>query len=994
MQWVEQTQMKLGSYVVLFFLLFNAAESVAQQISISGKVVSEEDGLPMPGINIVVKGTNSGTVTDISGFYRLAVPEGDVTLIFSFIGFETQEFKVGARSTVDIVMKPDQKQLEEIVVTGYREENRRALPGSVAVVKSDKIQNVPIASFDQVLQGRVPGMLVSGGSGQPGSSASVIIRGIKSLSGSNGPLYVLDGVPIASGVFNTLNPNDFESISVLKDATAAALYGSRGANGVVVITTKKGKSGETQVNYNFQYGISYAPQNRLQVMNSAQKIDFELQTGGTTLSSYTSEQITRLKQIDTNWQNTLFTTANTAQHDLSIQGGNDKTTFFISGNYTDQQGTVRNTGLKRYTAKFNLQHEANHFRVGMNTTLGYSKNQNTFEGNSYIGSPLNAVRWSNPYEKPYDDNGEYTKIRSGQPNALQELLENHRRFNDVKGIINAYAEYFIPSVEGLSVKTSWGTDYTQRTTDQYYDKSTYTGQQTPGQSGSQVRASSYNVNFVGTTSVNYRTTIKEDHEVSASVYHELVYNQNQSFRFTGYGLAGNLKNDGGITVSNTYLPVLEGSNTESALQSLFAEANYGYKKKYFGKLGFRRDASSRFGKANRNANFYSAGLNWRISDEAFFQNFTSKIDFMKVYANVGTSGNQSGIGDFGSLSLFSQGASYDGSAGIVQSQPENPNLGWETVRSINTGIEYSAFKNRISGTIELYENTTLNMLLPTQLSRSSGFSSITQNVGQMRNRGIEIDITATVMRTHGFVWNVNANFTYNKNEIIKLVNGDEIINTNTTITKVGYPAFTNYVVPYAGVNSANGDALYRTKDGSLTNQFSSNDLIPLGTRYAPYFGGFSNSFSYKGVDLTIFFSWVQGNKVYNSDRANVENPTYYADNLAVSVLRAWKQPGDITDVPRIQTTGGLTSDPYQAQTSRYVEDGSFLRLRNVSLSYNLPAKWMSRAKLRNVRVYAQAQNLWTVFKFQGWDPELASGQLTGAQYPALRTIVAGINIGL
>ena len=993
MQLVEHEEMKVGSYVILFFLFFSVAKTVAQQISISGKVVSEEDGLPMPGINIVVKGTNSGSVTDVSGFYRLTVPEGDVTLIFSFIGFETQEFKVGARSTVDIVMKPDQKQLEEIVVTGYREENRRALPGSVAVVKSDKIQNVPIASFDQVLQGRVPGMLVSGGSGQPGSSASVIIRGIKSLSGSNGPLYVLDGVPIASGVFNTLNPNDFESITVLKDATAAALYGSRGANGVVVITTKKGKAGETQVNYNFQYGISYAPQNRLQVMNSAQKIDFELQTGGTNLSNSTSEEITRLKQINTNWQNTLFTTAHTAQHDLSIQGGNDKTTFFISGNYTDQEGTVRNTGLKRYTAKFNLQHEANHFRVGMNSTLGYSKNQNTFEGNSYIGSPLNAVRWSNPYEKPYDDKGDYTKIRSGQPNALQELLENHRRFSDVKGIINAYAEYFLPSVEGLSVKTSWGTDYTQRTTDQYYDKSTYTGQQTPGQSGSQTRGSSYNVNFVGTTSVNYRTTIKDDHELVASVYHELVYNQNQGFSFTGYGLAGNLKNDGGITVSNTYLPALGGSNTESALQSLFAEANYGYKKKYFAKAGFRGDASSRFGKANRSANFYSIGLNWRISDEAFFQNFTSKVGFLKVYANMGTSGNQSGIGDFGSLSLFSQGASYDGSAGIVQSQPENPNLGWETVRSINTGIEYSAFKNRISGTIELYENTTLNMLLPTQLSRTSGFSSITQNVGQMRNRGIEIDITANILKTHGFAWNINANFTYNKNEILKLVDGDEII-SGLTIVKVGYPASTNYIVPYAGVNSANGDALYRKKDGSLTNQFSSDDLVPYGTRFAPIFGGFSNSFSYKGVDLTIFFSYVQGNKVYNNDRTNVENPTYYADNLAVSILRAWKQPGDITDVPRIQTTSGLTTDPYQAQTSRNIEDGSFLRLRNVSLSYNLPAKWMSKAKLRNVRVYAQGQNLWTAFKFQGWDPELASGQLTGAQYPALRTIVAGINIGL
>ncbi|MBY0434206.1 MAG: SusC/RagA family TonB-linked outer membrane protein, partial [Cyclobacteriaceae bacterium] len=406
----------------------------AQEVSVSGKVISQEDGQPMPGINIVIKGTSTGTVTDVNGLYNLQAPSSDAVLVFSFIGFETQEVKVGRRSVIDITMRPDPKQLEEVVITGYREENRRALPGSVAVIKSDKIANVPIASFDQVLQGRVPGMLVSSGSGQPGAAANVIIRGIKSLNGSNGPLYVLDGVPITSNIFNTLNPNDFESVTVLKDATAAAIFGSRGSNGVIVITTKRGKSGETQVNYNFQYGISYAPQNRLEVMNSTEKIDFELQTGGSVLAGLTSEEIRRLKQINTNWQDVLFREARTVQHDLSMQGGNEKTTFFISGNYMEQEGTVRNTGLKRYTAKFNLQHEANNFRVGLSSTLGYSKNQRTFEGNSFIGSPLNAVRWSNPYEKPYDDNGDYTKIRTGQPNALQELLETHNRFNDIKGI--------------------------------------------------------------------------------------------------------------------------------------------------------------------------------------------------------------------------------------------------------------------------------------------------------------------------------------------------------------------------------------------------------------------------------------------------------------------------------------------------------------------------------------------------------------------------------
>ncbi|NOT76128.1 MAG: TonB-dependent receptor [Cyclobacteriaceae bacterium] len=970
---------------------------VYAQTNVSGKVISEEDKEGVPGINIVVKGTSTGTVTDVNGNYSVVVPANGV-LIFSFVGLQTQEILVGKRTILDIMMKPDLKELEEVVVTGYREESRRALPGSVAVVKSDKLQNATIASFDQVLQGRVPGMLVSGGSGQPGSSASVIIRGIKSISGVNGPLYVLDGVPIASGVFNTLNPNDFESISVLKDATAAALYGSRGSNGVVVITTKKGKSGETQINYGVQYGVSFAPQNRLQVMNSTEKIDFELLTGGSSLSTMTSEQIARLRLINTNWQDVLFTTARTIQHDLSIQGGNDKTTFFISGNYLNQEGTVRNTGLQRYTAKINIQHEAKNFRMGMNSSLGYSKNQSTLEGNAYIGSPLNAVRWSNPYEKPYDDNGDYTKIKSGQPNALQELLENHRHFFDIKAIVNVYGEYFVPAVQGLSVKTSWGTDYTQRENDTYFDKSTYTGSQTPGQSGSQSRGSSSVVNFVGTNSVNYRTTINDVHDIFAAVYHEVVYNQRKDYAFTGYGITSNLKNDGGITVSPTYLPGLSGNNREIALQSFFTELSYSYNKKYYLKAGFRSDASSVFGANYQHANFYSIGGNWRISDEDFFKNLTTKIDFLKIYSNFGTSGNQSvldangQIDAYPSLSLYSPQFSYDGSSGIRQTQPANPDLSWETVQSFNAGFEYSVLKNRISGSIEYYINTTQNLLLNSQLSRTSGFETIAQNVGKMQNQGIEIDINANVLKFRGFSWNVGANFTYNQNKIVKLAETEEIIN-GLTITKVGLPFGTNYVVPYAGVNPANGDALYYKKDGTLTNQFSSDDLVPMGTRFAPRFGGFTNTFNYKGVELSIFFSWVQGNQVFNNDRTNVENPTYYVDNLSKSLLRAWKQPGDITDIPRIQTTGGLTTNSFQAQTSRYVEDGSFLRLRNVMLSYNLPSKWIDKAKLRSVRVYAQGQNLWTLFKFQGWDPELAAGTLTGAQYPALRTVTAGVNIG-
>lgn len=985
--------MKLRLLFVFLLVLMTVSQMlIAQDRTISGTVISQEDGTGLPGVNVIVKGTNQGTVTDVEGAFKISLNTNDAVLVFSFIGYVTEEIGTNSRSVIDVQMKQDLKQLQEVVVTGYREENRRALPGSIAVVKSDKIQNIPIASFDQVLQGRVPGMLVLGGSGQPGAAASVVIRGIKSLNGSNGPLYVIDGVPVAAGVFNTLNTNDFESIAVLKDATAATIYGSRGANGVIVITTKRGKEGDTQINYGFQYGISQAPTNKLKVMNSKEKIDFELQTGGSPLATYTSEKLNRLRKIDTNWEDVLFQSAATQSHDLSIQGGTAKTRFFISGNYFDQQGTVKETGLKRYTAKINLNTEMANFKYGMNSSFGYSENQTTLEGNAYIGSPLNAVRWSNPYEKPYDSIGGYTKIRSGQPNALQELEQNRRKFFDVKGIMNMYVEYALPFLNGLSVKTSWGVDYTQRETDNYYDKATYTGIQTPGQSGSVTRGSSLSAGFVGTNSINYKATFSSDHEVFASLYHEIVSNKSKGFSYTGYGISGNLKNDGGTTESSLFLPAIGGDRTESALQSFFGEVTYGYKNRYNFKGGLRRDASSRFGDDRKFANFYSSGVNWRISEESFMRNFSSKITFLKIYTNIGTAGNQNGFGDFGYLSLYQFGYSYDGTGGVRQLQPDNPTLGWETVRSYNLGTEFSFFSNRISGTIEYYNNTTLNLLLNDQLSRTSGFSQLIRNVGRMRNKGIEIDVSAQVYKTRHFFWNINGNFTYNQNRILKLLNEDQIVD-GLTISKVGLSARTNYLVEYLGVNPANGDALYRTKDGGITNQFSTNDLKPFGSRIAPRFGGLTNTFNYKGIELSVFFSFVQGSKVFNNDRTNVENPTFYVDNLSKDLLNAWKKPGDITNVPRIQTTSGLTTNAFQAQTTRYLEDGSFLRLRNVSLSYNLPPEWLSKAKLRSVRVFALGQNLWTLSKFRGWDPEFAGGQLTGAQYPALRIVTAGVNVG-
>lgn len=967
----------------------------AQERVVSGKVVSQDEKTALPGVNVAVKGTDSGTTTDENGNFTVTLTGESPVLVFSFIGYKTTEFVVGSQTTINVELPVDATQLTELVVTGYTDATRKSITGTINTVSSKQIQDVPIASIDQILQGRAPGVLVMGSSGQPGAAASVTIRGRGSISASTTPLYVLDGVPIDPASFNTLNPNDYEVVNILTDASATSIYGSRAANGVILLNSKKGKAGKTRFTYRTQYGVAERPaNNKLKLMNTNQKIDYELMVGGSPLEELTSEEIEELRTINTDWRKVLFQNASYQTHEVSAQGGNEKTTFFFSGAYLRQEGTVKTTSLERFTSRLNLAHEADAFRFGVNSTFGFSKNKLTREGDTYIGSPLNAIRWANPYETPYDADGNYTEIRTGQPNPLQELLENKRQSNEIKVVGNIYAAYDLP-IQGLSVKTSFGMDFDQADQTVYNDRTTNAGGQAVGGNGSLARGYGYDVRFINTNSINYATTFAEDHTLSVGLYQETNFRQVRSFSFTGYGLTGNLKNEAGLTVSSTYLPALAGANTESGLSSFFGDVRYGFKDRYHLSVGVRRDGSSRFGSGNQYATFYSVGANWIISDENFFQSLSQTVNLLKLNVSYGTSGNQEGIGDFQSKELYSAaGVTYGGQAGILQSQLANPNLKWETQKMFDVSLEYGLFNDRVTGKFGFYHRLTEDLLFNSPLSLTTGYGSVVQNVGSLRNKGVEISVGADVIRAGGFTWNVNANFTYNKNEIVEIYGDlDELPQGYTTLEK-GKPIGTNYMVEYAGVNPANGNPLYRKLDGSLTSEFSLSDVRTWGTRYAPRFGGFTNTFSYKGIELSVFFTWVHGNEIYNNDRTNVENPTYFVDQMAVSMTKAWKEPGDITDVPRVLPFEGSPAPGYQTQTTRYLENGSFLRLRNVLLSYDFPSSLLSKVRLSNVRFFVQGQNLFTRTEFLGWDPEVASGTLTGAQYPALRTVTAGLNIGL
>jgi|KBSSwiS6_1023812.scaffolds.fasta_scaffold00560_4 TonB-linked SusC/RagA family outer membrane protein len=976
----------------LFFIIAMSVIGIsfAQAQEVKGRVTDSRDGSPVPGVNITVKGTNNGTSTDADGRFHIRASSGSI-LVFSSVGFTEQEVKVTG-ADLDVSLAIAQRNLQEVVITGYGSSSRRQIAGSIAKVNGDEIKLQPVGSFDKLLQGKVPGLLSQSQSGQPGAAADVTIRGKGSINGSNTPLYVIDGVQVSAADFATLNPADIESYNVLKDASSTSIYGSRGANGVIVITTKRGSAGKTMVNYDFQYGFSALPKNNLRLMNSAEKLDYEVnydRPDGKNPFQWTPAEIDSLSKIDNKLDEIIFKKGITQQHQLSVSGGNEKTRFYISGSIFDQQGIVISTGLKRYTGRVNLENSFSDFKVGLNATYGYSKFTGTRENDQYIGSPLNAINWFNPYITIYDQDGKYQDdFLQGQPNPLRELLENFSNDDQLKGVGSAYIEWRIPWVKGLRAKTLWGADVTEDETLGYLDRTTNAGGQSTGARGQLSRAYARRFQYTGTTSVSYQRSIGV-HDINVSAFNEIIQSKSESFGFTGFGLVGPFKNEAGITPgtsTNGFIPTVAGNATTNGLLSWFIDGNYGYQKKYYLSAGFRRDGSSRFGADNKYANFYNVGGSWIASEEKFLNGTDKWLNELKLRASYGSVGNQLGIGNYASRELLNATV-YNGVGGLLLVQLPYPQLKWETKKMFNAGIDFSVFDRRVRGTVEYYNNKTVDLFLDRQLSRTSGFASITANLGKLQNQGIEAAVSADIIRGKDFNWSINANYTYNKNKILDQAGQDENVN-GLFINKVGERANSLYVVRYAGVDPANGDALYYKKDGkTTTNIYDPSDAVIVGTVDPPQFGGFGTDFSWKGFELNALFTYTLGGVIYNNDRFNVEFPGYWFSRVATSLLREWQNPGDVTDIPS-------SFNDFHGETTRFVEKSDHLRLRNVTLSYSLPKSVLQRMKISSLKIFAQGQNLKVWHNFQGWDPEITTGILGGAQYPQLRTITFGLSLGL
>ncbi len=976
---------------LLLFSLFAIAISsfaVAQR-DVSGIVTDARDNSPMAGVSVYVKGTRTGTTTDANGRFRISAAENAV-LVISYTGFTEKE--VAASSTsLTVSLAVSQANLQEVIVTGYTTQTRKQYTGSVSRVAGSEVNLQPVGSFEQLLQGKSPGLLVQSQSGQPGSAASVTIRGKGSVLGGTQPLYIVDGIQVTAADFQSINPGDIESYNILKDAVTTSQYGSRGANGVIVVTTKRGRNSKTVFNYDFQYGVQSLPKSKLVLLNSKQKLDYELyynRPDGLNPFGWSQEEADSLANVNPDWGEAVFQKAKTQQHILSATGGNERTRFFISASIFDQEGLVRTTTLKRYTGRINLDHTAGNLKVGLSTTVGFSKFSGTNENDNVISTPLNAYRWSLPYITPYLPDGSYNLgDPGGNPNPLPDLFLNTNQNKQLKAIASISLEYKIAAVKGLSLRTQWGIDFTDDQNENYVDINTQSNQVLPGLSGSFNASSLRSSRYTGTTSINYEKRAG-DHNFGVGIFQEIVNRKVVSNGYTGFGLIGPIKNAAGITPgtpTNNFIPRVAGNSIEDAILSYFLIGNYDFKNKYFVNVTGRRDGSSRLAEGKKFVNYGGIGVGWAVSSENFMQD-QKLFNNLKLKASYGSAGNAS-IGDsYEALEQFGP-SSYNGIGGLTLVNIKKDQLTWETRTTANVGVEFTVLKSRLNGSVEVYDAVTKGLYLNRLLSSTNGVGNILTNMGRLQNRGIEIALDYDLIKSKDLTLNINGNWSANKSKILELDGNNEIIG-GIGINRVGERANSAYLVRYAGVDPDNGEALYYKADGkTTTNIYDPADAVIVGNFDPKGFGGFGFTVNYKGFELSTLFTYQYGFDIYNQARVDVENPQYYTSNLNVSLLREWQHPGDITDIPS-------SFNDFHENTTRFMEKGDFLRLRNVMLSYTFARSLTEKWKMGNLRLFAQGQNLYTWHNFQGYDPEVFTGVLTGAVYPALKTVTVGVSLGL
>lgn len=972
--------------------------------TVRGKV-SDEKGEALPGVNILVKGTQQGTISSSDGSYSIVVPDQDAELVFSFVGYLSQEVRVGSQTNIEISLKVDQKSLEEVVVIGYGSQSRGDISSAIASlsVSDKKIAELPITGPEQVLQGRLSGVNVTQNGGTPGGRSTVRIRGASSITGGNDPLYVIDGVPINTGAYtsasggavaenplSSLSPGDIESMEVLKDAAAAAIYGSRASNGVILVTTKRGKAGTPRINFNTYYGVQKETK-RLPLLDGPSwgELVNEARTN-VGMQPYFSDPASL---PTTDWQDVIFRSAAIQSYDLSVSGGSEKTQFMVSGNYYGQEGVVIGSGYKRGNVRINLDQTINsRLSAGVNLTLSRSKTDRIDAGtNTGI---VSAAIIKSPAIPLYLEDGTLNPVdpyiaTSNNPALMAREITNYAFNNRVIG--NTFVNLEI--LHGLTLRSSIGIDYMGLDEVLFIPPNdlTYEGRST---NGSGTNSLTQDRGWINENTLNYSANLGNKNRFNVL----LGYSQQESHLTRTTASGTNFALESISTLESASVRNSSSGGSSWGLASYFSRLNYTFDNKLNVAASFRVDGSSRFSRNNKYGTFPSLSASYRV-DKMEFMKDVSWLDDAKIRASWGRTGNQE-IGNFTSRGLSRGGFNYLGLSGLAPVQLENPDLTWETTEQTNAGVDLRFFGSRLNFTFDYYIKKTHGLLLEVLLPTSSGYASSVQNVGNVQNKGVELQLGSTNIARNDFSWRTDFNIAFNRNKVTSLPDGDDRplgFNGYASVLKVGYPLGTLFGWRILGVNPQTGDYDFEDVDGNGNDPYpsTSTDNTVLASAQPKFTGGMTNTLTYKNFDASIFMHFVYGNTIFNHPKYSYGRMHTWFNSFTDAKDR-WRKPGDETWLHR-----AAWGDPNRngSVSDRVHEDGSFLKIKSINLGYTVKSDKLKQLGVQNLRVYVVGQNLFTFTKYTGFDPEVNSFG-NDAQfgfdmnaYPQIKSYTLGLNIG-
>lgn len=998
----------------------------AQTRVVSGFVTSEEDGEPLIGATVSVKGDEThGVVTDINGKYVLQIDGNDKVLVVAYLGMKTLELRVPKRNVINVELKSDAMKLDEVVVTGYGNFSKSSFTGSANTLKADMMKNIPVMSVEQKLQGMTTGVNITSSSGQPGANQSIRIRGMGSFNASSEPLFVIDGVPVTSGslstggadaaymnnsktnIMSTLNPADIENITVIKDAAAASLYGSRAANGVILITTKKGKTGRTKVQFNAAGGFSNSAVNYRPTLNGDQRYELlyeglynsAVDNGMENPDEYASQEIGAYAYKPsvgyTDWKKELLRTAVHQNYEASVSGGNERTTFFASLGYNSQEGLAKNSSLDRYSARLNMTQKVGDIaEVGGNFMFSQLNQEMNEERTSAINPYYCIAVTMNPSMVVRDENGEYTGAYPGTSlNPLRDILTDYNRTRMTRMFSTGYAQ--IEPIKGLKFKETLSYDYNIQKDSRYYNPLSAAGPKSGNVAQSAKGFIEYG-KLLSSTTVNYANTFAYKHHLDVLAGYEV-----ESYAFDkASGERSNMPSDQLFEPDNgAVLMSFISSTQDYRLISYLSRLNYDFDDRYYIAGSYRRDGSSRLSPENRWGNFWSVSGMWHISNEKFMKPIKHVLNDLKIRASYGVNGNQP-TSLYGYMGLYSFGQSYMGQTGSYESSLPNNDLSWEKNYNLNLGLDLG-FINRIFVSLEYYNRDTKDLLYSLPVSATTGFTTYLGNIGQLNNKGVEFELRTINFASRNFNWTSVLNLSHNKNKIVSL-NGEleQSIEGTWYIHKVGLPYYTFYVKEYAGVDVQTGKALYYkntlnkdgTYDRSTTTDGAEAQAIPYKSVDPKISGGFTNILDYKWFDLSFTFTYSLGGYSYDKAGTYIENGTsniYSAKyNLPIYALDRWQKPGDVTDFPRF--VYGDAAGP--SNSSRYIHSTDHIRLKSLTFGYTLPDAWTKKLLLDKARIYFSGSNLLTWAKWDQYDPEVPVNGEVFCEAPNMRTFSFGVQL--